>query len=385
VLALPMHGEVKLRREGLRTRDAHILEWISRLAPEIALHVLSRPEPWPRLTLARRRGSELPGSWRLSSPEPLAVPPLRERHRWWLSSARYERPWPATADGAIVWSPLASRRQIAGRGARVLLDLLDDWTIHPAFRAIGAAVARAYAEWFEIAAVVTANSEATVALARRHGRGDAILLPNGCDPQRFSRAHRPAARFTVGYGGKIGHRLDLGLIEACARALPGATFEFAGPVLMRRCGQRLRALPNVRLLGDIPYARYPSVFAGWDMAWAPHAVGPDEVGGDAIKLYEYRAAGLPVLATKIIGWQRAPRGVRALERSEVLDALAALAARGPGGLPRDEHATPREHTWRFKAERMLELLGVGGGAGERVQIERPHERAAAGVQELRSP
>jgi len=94
------------------------------------------------------------------------------------------------------------------------------------------------------------------------------------------------------------------------------------------------------------------------MAWIPHSVGANEVGGDAIKLYEYRAAGLPVVMTKIIGWQRAPAGVRTLEPDEIPDMLSSLASQGPGSLGRDEYVTPDEHTWKFKTTEMLRLLGV---------------------------
>ena len=33
IAAAPMHGEVKLRAEGLRTRDGHLLEWFASLRP----------------------------------------------------------------------------------------------------------------------------------------------------------------------------------------------------------------------------------------------------------------------------------------------------------------------------------------------------------------
>jgi glycosyltransferase involved in cell wall biosynthesis len=253
----------------------------------------------------------------------------------------------------------------------VLFDLLDDWSIHPAFRVIRPDIERAYAEWFDIAAIVTANSEGTLALAHRHGRSDAIMLPNGCDPDRFSSAYRPSARFTVGYGGKIGHRLDFDLIEACCRMLPDVQFEFAGPLLARGYGKRLRSLPNIKLLGDVRYDRYPGAFARWDIAWVPHSVGANEVGGDAIKLYEYRAAGLPVLTTKIVGWQRAPEGVRALERDEVPSALASLASRGPGSTIRDRYITPRENTWQFKAEYLLERLGLAHDTDIEAELREP--------------
>lgn len=357
LLALPMHGEAKLRTEGLRTRDGHLLEWVGRIRPDLTVHLHSRPEPWPRVTLARRRGADLPPTWRCASPEPLAVPPLRDRRRWWVTSARYDRPWPARVDAVLVWNPIATRAHGSSR-MPIGLDLLDDWLIHPAFEGIRREVRRGYEEWFDVADSVTANSEGTLELARSFGRTDAVLVPNGCDPDRFSVEHTPGSRFTVGYGGKLSERLDVELLSECALAMPEVSFELAGPVMMRGLRRRFRRLDNVILLGDVPYPDYPRVMRGWDMAWVPHRVGRGEVGGDAIKLYEYRAAGLPTVTTKIIGWQRALQGVQALDRAEICPALKRLSAGGPGSLRRSPVVVPVEHTWRFKAEMVLDRLGI---------------------------
>jgi glycosyltransferase involved in cell wall biosynthesis len=355
LLALPVHGEAKLRVEGLRTRDAHLLEWISKLRPDLDVRLRSRPEPWPRVTLARARGEALPSRWRCESPEPLTLPPLRDRRRWWTTSLRFADAWPASIDGAIVWNPVTPRPP-GPAAVPIVFDLLDNWLIHPSFESIRGAVESGYSEWLALASGVTANSEATLALARAHGREDAVLLPNGCDPERFSSRHTPGRRLTIGYGGKISTRLDTELVVECAESMPEVRFEFAGPVMVRGLRRRLASLPNVDLIGDVPYGRYPDVLSNWDVAWAPHRVGDGEVGGDAIKLYEYRAAGLPTVTTKIIGWQRAAAGVVAVDRGEVLPTLRGLCAGGPGSLGRDDPDLSPDQTWRVKAEKILGLL-----------------------------
>jgi glycosyltransferase involved in cell wall biosynthesis len=350
-----MHGEAKLRVEGLRTRDAHLLEWISKLRPDLEVRLQSRPEPWPRVTVARARGEELPIAWKCESPEPLTLPPLRDRRRWWTRSARFAEPWPPSVDAAVVWNPVAPRP--TGRpDIPIVFDLLDNWLIHPSFESIQGAVDRGYSEWLSLASAVTVNSEGTLELARAYGRDDALLMPNGCDPERFSSEHLPEPRVTVGYGGKISERLDADLVAECAKSLPDVRFEFAGPVMARGLKRQLKSIPNVDLIGDVPYGRYPEVLTHWDVAWAPHLVGDGEVGGDAIKLYEYRAAGLPTVTTKIIGWQRAAAGVVALDRAEIRPALAELCAGGPGSVKRDRPNLSPDHSWRGKAEKLLDML-----------------------------
>lgn len=361
VMALPMHGEVKLRREGLRTRDAHLMEHLAAMGTDIV--VRSRAEPFPRLSIARWRGSEpVPATWKWVSPQVLTVPPLRERQRWWVESVRRE---PASdlglIDALLVWNPLLGSSICAeAPHLPVVFDLLDDWTVHAQFSGIQEHIDRAYSRMFESADHVFANSEATLDLAGRYGRTDATLMANGCDPVRFQLDDRRCGgRVVVGYGGKLGGRVDRGLIEQTARAFTSVDFELAGPILERGWDRPLRRLPNVRLLGDVPYSRYPEVVAGWDVGWVPHRVGLGEVGGDAIKIYEYRAAGLPTLTTPIIGSHRALQGVRvapADEHGDILQHL--LEIHSPNRVPREPMTIPTEMTWRHKARLISKAIGA---------------------------
>jgi glycosyltransferase involved in cell wall biosynthesis len=362
ILALPVHGEVKLRLEGLRTRDGHVLEWISRLQPSTSISILSRAEPWPRVTLARLRARrsdrDLAYRWRFISPQPVALPNINHPQDWWPTSTRFQPTWPV-CDAALIWNPFAGRGADTASGIPILFDLLDDWTLHQAFSSIRSDVEVAYQHMFERATAVSANSEGTLALAHRFGRTDAKLIRNGCDPGRFDSLVQQHDTFTLGYGGKIGHRLDLDLITAVSAAFPKWRLEFVGPILMKDTAQALRALPNVVLLGDTHYADYPSRLQRWDVAWVPHRTGSGEVGGDVIKLYEYRAAGLPVVSTRIIGWERALDGVAAVDPGDVGDALARIPGAGHAmQVARDDYKTPPEHTWRSKTIEMLDLLGL---------------------------
>jgi glycosyltransferase involved in cell wall biosynthesis len=163
---------------------------------------------------------------------------------------------------------------------------------------------------------------------------------------------------TVGYIGKIGKRLDLDLIRNTTRALRSVRFVFAGPILDAGYRRPLDAEPNIELLGDVHYDDVPALLTTFDVGWVPHRVGEFEIGGDVLKTYEYRAAGLPVLTTPVRG-----AGKRGLAAVEVLDAqdhakaLEQLAARGPR-VPRDTTPIPREHTWEGKARRVLSLAGL---------------------------
>ncbi len=366
LIALPMHGEVKLRREGYRTRDGHVLEWIERLRPELDVTVRSRPEPFPRVSLARRHGRISP-TWEWQSPQPLALPSPRARRRWWVDSLAHEPSAPVESGAVLAWNPIAAARLVGAtiRTDRFVIDLLDDWSIHVALQPIRKEVEAAYRRVFELADAITANSEGTVALAARFGR-EAELLPNGCDPERFAAPgdRRADGPVVVGYAGKLSERLDVELIASVASDLPEVRFEICGPyaTASAEAARAIRALDridNVTLAGDVPYAELPTRIASWDVGWVPHRVGRDEVGGDAMKTYEYRAAGLPVVSTPIIGADRLP-GVTVAEGAPgARDALEQiLRSAAPARPPRVPLEADPTWTWRHKTERILELLDL---------------------------
>lgn len=362
-----MHGQAKLSREGYRTRDGHVIEWLGRLAGDVA--VISRPEPFPVGALPVRGTTPAPGTRSIRTTA-RRLPDSADRRRWWPRSAvDYPVLGPDLDDvPAVVWNPFVALTPgprspfLAGR--TVVLDLLDDWTRHFAFASIAEPVERAYRSAFAQATRVTANGEGTAELARRFGRDDVVLVPNGCDPENFSTRSRATGPTVVGYVGKIGRRLDLDGVLTTISALPDVEFRFAGPVLDPGFAGPLRRLPNATLLGDVHYRDVPQLLETFDVGWVPHRVGDGEVGGDVIKTYEYRAAGLPVLSTQIDGaGDRGLDGVTAtpIERhAHVVRSWTADRVR----IPRQPTSVPVSMTWQHKTHRLLDMLGLPEHMGE---------------------
>lgn len=345
-----MHGEMKLRAEGYRTRDAHLLEWLARSRQ---ITVVSRPEPFPRIrvSLRRARGAS-PERLTFVSPEVLAPSALWAGKRWWLTSNRYLPP--VDGPGVILaWNPMAAAHYAKhAPQRRLVFDFLDDWLRHHSLESIHREVREAYALICDVADTVICNSEDTLARAHSMGRDDAILLPNGCDPERFTTESFATGDMPViGYAGKLGRRLDFDLIDHVVASLPGCRFVFAGPVMDRRTHRWFSARPNLEWLGDVHYLDYPLTLARFDVGWVPHDPGDGAVGGDAIKIYEYRATALPVVSTPIVGADRLD-GVRVATGGGFVEALERIvAAARAGRVPREPlDEFPVEHTWQHKAE-----------------------------------
>jgi glycosyltransferase involved in cell wall biosynthesis len=367
IYGFPIHGVSKMVMEGYRTRDGHLIEWLGRLCEDVGpLSVVSRPEPLVKSLLGRLRPgyrSSLARNTTYQSKLTLQLPDFSDRYRWWLDSARlYPQLQHLSVVPSVVWNPFIGMSrywaEMKTSSAPVLFDLLDDWTVHYSFGGIRREIDLTYRKMFDVAAVVTANSEATAELARRFGRDDVVSLFNGCDPDRFTTRHNGSGQITVGYVGKIGERVDVDLVVHMATVHPAVRFVFAGPILDGDFRERVASLGNVVMLGDVHYDRVPDLLSTFDLGWVPHKTGVGEVGGDVLKTYEYRASGLPVLTTPILGVGDRGLGavhiVPAMQQPEWLVEFIGGSSR----ISRSISVLPESVTWEHKARTMYRLLGL---------------------------
>lgn len=351
-----MHGPRKLAREGLRTRDAHLAQTLQRSGHQVTY--VGRPEP---LGLHRYPADALP--FPSTAPAVARLPRLRERRRWWVDTADRTPPW-SPDDVVLAQNFLGAAALVRRLGPpRVLaLDLLDDWQEHTAYACIQPEVERAYATVMGAAAVVIANGTGTAERARSHGRSDVHLVGNGVDPALFATTRaavlaRDRSPRVVGYVGKISERFDVATAVRAAVGLPDVEFVFVGPVMLPRGAlDELRACDNVTLQPDLHYDRVPAVMATFGVAWVPHRTdGHGRLGGDLLKVYEYRAAGLRVVMPPLADSLSDLEGVERVDPADLLPALERALDAAPEPAP-----VPHEATWRAKADQVAHLLEGAG-------------------------
>jgi glycosyltransferase involved in cell wall biosynthesis len=136
--------------------------------------------------------------------------------------------------------------------------------------------------------------------------------PNVADTELFSRALEPgapdlamAALATpriVFTGAIVAIKLDMGLLIELARLRPSWSFALVGPVGPgdpRTDVTALAAQPNIHLLGKRTYEQLPDVLRAADVGLIPYARNELTESIFPMKVYEYLAAGLPVIATPL--------------------------------------------------------------------------------------
>jgi glycosyltransferase involved in cell wall biosynthesis len=206
----------------------------------------------------------------------------------------------------LLWTCLPNSVDLLDRlslaGAAVVYDCADEHTAFPGLIK-KEMVAGMEAELFRRADVSLVSAGE---LYRRKLRlaPDALLVPNGADVSHFAAALDPALplpadlaplpRPVIGYVGAVSGWLDQAMVAAAARALPEGSFVLIGPV--DTDVSLLESLPNVHLIGRRDYRELPAYLKGFDVATIPFKINELTLGVNPVKLYEYLAAGLPVVS-----------------------------------------------------------------------------------------
>jgi hypothetical protein len=104
----------------------------------------------------------------------------------------------------------------------------------------------------------------------------------------------------LGVVGGINAKVDLALLADVATRRPDWRIELVGPLSYGLDADelaRLRALPNVHVSGAVPPEQVPAVMAGCDVGLIPYKLNEQTRHVNPLKVYEYLAAGRPVVGT----------------------------------------------------------------------------------------
>lgn len=101
----------------------------------------------------------------------------------------------------------------------------------------------------------------------------------------------------VCYVGAIAPWVDVRLLGELAAMRPDLRFRCVGPVLRGRRGIRFPG--NVEMTGHVPHAEIPGLLARTSVGIVPFRLCPTALSADPVKVYEYLAAGVPIVSTPI--------------------------------------------------------------------------------------
>jgi glycosyltransferase involved in cell wall biosynthesis len=146
--------------------------------------------------------------------------------------------------------------------------------------------------------------------------GDVRCVPNVADFEHFSAAREIPAEFSgiprpiVGYMGNLAaYKVDLEILAEIAVRRPEWSLVVIGPVNGGYRGGgigRLRALRNVRLFGPKRYEEIPAYLRGLDVGLIPFRRNRVTDYSLPLKVFEYLAAGRPVVSSPLLSLTAEP-------------------------------------------------------------------------------
>jgi glycosyltransferase involved in cell wall biosynthesis len=259
-------------------------------------------EPWAtqHITSSDRRGdAKFHGVKELSPNLHLVRWPLRHLRRLIAEAAPdvVLMLWPTQAD----LLPDESK-------SMVVYEMIDD---HDLISHADGTFRANHRRWVRDADVLVATADDLLAQLKPH-RPDVLLLPNAVVTEDWTKpaaadvppdlAAARKAPVVVAYYGTIADWFDWRLWERAARTRPDWSFILIGPPYDGRTEAvhaRVSSHPNMHYLGPKPYQSLPAYVAHCDVMAIPFVLNSITHSCSPVKLFEYMAAGKPVVASSM--------------------------------------------------------------------------------------
>ena len=172
----------------------------------------------------------------------------------------------------------------------------------------------------------------------------------------------------IGFIGTVADWVDLEVVRHLASSRPQWSLLLIGDV--QTDTSALRDLSNVHLLGRRSYQSLPAYCKAFDVAILPFVVNELTVAANPLKLREYLAAGLPVVATPLPEVLKLDGMVRlARTPGEFLNQIESLLKEGRRGPNPAVSVLMERESWDRKVEELSGIItGLNGGGQRRAGL-----------------
>jgi glycosyltransferase involved in cell wall biosynthesis len=371
--------------DGVWRRNQHLVAGLLRRHPNLrVLFVEPATDPMhaalkvtrPRLGRGLRSGPQLsgirPGQLWLYEPTkwlPRRFDPSVDQ-RWARQVMRATRAldledpvlWVNDPSGAVL---------LEATGWPGLYDVTDDWTVADRTPAETVRVLAQERVLLERADEVVVCSPALV--ASKGGHRHVTLVANGVDTASYLKPHSRPADLPEGplalYVGTLhADRLDIELCAGTVTAMEKrGRLVLVGPDALRPNERTQLERAGVVLLGARSSETVPAYLLHADVLVVPHVVTAFTESLDPIKLYEYAAAGRPVVSTPVAGFRDAddPRVIVASGNAFIDAVLARLPRMGGPVVPPTSEVSLAVHQfdWSHRVDQMSAVLARADGSG----------------------
>ena len=184
-----------------------------------------------------------------------------------------------------------------------------------------------------------------------------LLIRNACDFEHFAgTAPEQAGPPVVGYYGAIADWFDSDLVADLAERRPDWRFVLVGSTFTAEI-DRLSKLPNVELVGEVPYGEVPKWLARFDVTILPFKRIPLTEATNPVKAYETLAAGKPLVSVPLPEMLLLSPLIRLASTPEEFEReiLEELKSKN-WAMDRDRRAFAADNTWTARYEKLAPAL-----------------------------
>lgn len=138
-------------------------------------------------------------------------------------------------------------------------------------------------------------------IKRDNKPGKIVCIRNGVDLSHFQfiEDYVSDENVVVGYFGALAEWFDVDLVAFLAASNPNLRFEIIGLISDDRIARVLSSYSNIFLIGELPNSELPARIKHWRVGLIPFKLTPLILATNPVKMYEYAASGIPILATEI--------------------------------------------------------------------------------------
>ena len=261
----------------------------------------------------------------------------------------------------VIWDAPELIEKIGFGG--VVADLIDDqraWDGTPAFKR---QLENSYQSTLGAADLVFANCDSLAETMQSYAQEKIHVVPNGAERfDRFPAAPVPDSLKDikgpiVGYVGNLRDRIDWTLLHEVVSLMPDVSFVFFGPSSDNPNADSLAKHANVHVLGVVRYEELAFHLKSLDVGLVPHLNNQLTEKMNPLKVYNYFAAGLPIVSSEVANLESLGAVLRtATSASEFVQAIRDSLESPIDTSTAQWQATMDVIAWENRVEEIIDIM-----------------------------
>ncbi len=246
-----------------------------------------------------------------------------------------------------------------------VFDAVDNWIYHESFGNYRYTLRKNYKTIAKKSDLIFTVSKELVDFFQKIGAKDNVKwISNGVELKRFKNAKPLTSKELplnikhpiVGYIGTIQDRFRVNLVKYLAKKNPDKSFLIVGPVWAGVNIEKIKILPNVYLIGRVPYNKACRYIKSFDVGIIPHKNDRFVKYTNSLKILEYLACSKPVVTTPGSGVERFSEIVEIKEKKQEFNKALNKILKPDYMNKQIYQDALAQHNWKYKADKMLDVI-----------------------------